>query len=60
MDGSSVLSTWGLDLVFLLDLFVILPLLHFVDLLMYFNFGKGSFHELVICIIFPFNPMFGV
>jgi hypothetical protein len=41
MDGSSVLSTKGLDLGFLLGLFVILPLLHFVDLLMYFIFGKG-------------------
>jgi hypothetical protein len=41
MDGSSVLSTLGLDLGFLFDLFVILPLLHFVDLLMYFIFGKG-------------------
>jgi hypothetical protein len=41
MDGSSVLSTWGLDLGFLYDLFVIPPLLYFVDLLMYFNFGKG-------------------
>jgi hypothetical protein len=41
MDGSSVVSTWGLDLGFLLGLFVILPLLYFVDLLMYFNFGKG-------------------
>jgi hypothetical protein len=36
-----MLSTWGLDLGFLLGLFVILPLLHFVVLLMYFNFGKG-------------------
>jgi hypothetical protein len=41
MDGSSVLSTWGLDLGFLLSLFGILPLLHFVGLLMYFNFGKS-------------------
>jgi hypothetical protein len=41
MDGSRVLSTWEFDLRFLLGLFVILPLLHFVDLLMYFNFGKG-------------------
>jgi hypothetical protein len=36
-----VLSTWGLDLGFLWGLFVILPLLYFVDILMYFNFGKG-------------------
>jgi hypothetical protein len=36
-----VLSTWGLDLGFLLDLFVIPFLLHFVDILMYSNFGKG-------------------
>jgi hypothetical protein len=31
----------GDDFRFLWDLFVILPLLYFVDILMYFNFGKG-------------------
>jgi hypothetical protein len=41
MNGSSVLSTWGLDLGFLLGLFAILFLLHFVGTLMYSNFGKG-------------------
>jgi hypothetical protein len=41
MDCPSVLSTWGLDLGFLLGLFVILYLLHFVGTLMYSNFGKG-------------------
>jgi hypothetical protein len=40
MDCSRVLSTWRLDLGFLWDLFVISPLLNFVDMLMYFNFGK--------------------
>jgi hypothetical protein len=44
---------------FLWDLFVILPLLYFVDILMYFNFGKwfksciGHLHS------FPFNSMLG-
>jgi hypothetical protein len=41
MDCPSVLSTWGLDLGFLLGLLVILYLLHFVGTLMYSNFGKG-------------------
>jgi hypothetical protein len=36
-----VLSTWGLDLGFLLGLFVIVSLLHFVDTFLYSNFGKG-------------------
>jgi hypothetical protein len=36
-----VLSTWGLDLGFLQDLFVIPPLLYFVDMIMYFNFVEG-------------------
>jgi multisubunit Na+/H+ antiporter MnhF subunit len=41
MDCPSALSTWGLDLGFLLGLFAILSLLHFVGTLMYSKFGKG-------------------
>jgi hypothetical protein len=38
---SIVLSSWGLNLGVLWDLFGINPLLFLVDIEMYFNFGKG-------------------
>jgi hypothetical protein len=59
MDCSRVLSTWGLDLGFLCGLFVILPLLYFVYILRYFNFGKGlkSLNDQFISL--HTNPMLG-
>jgi hypothetical protein len=42
LNGSSVLPTWWIVLGFLLGLFVMPSLIHFVDLVIYFIFGKGS------------------
>jgi hypothetical protein len=39
VSDSLVFSTWGLILRSLRDLFVRFPLLNFVDMLMYLNFG---------------------
>jgi hypothetical protein len=54
-----VLSTLVLDLGFLWDLFVIPPLLYLVDVLMYFNFGKGFKSWIGNLHSFPLNPMLG-
>jgi hypothetical protein len=59
MDCSMVLSSWGPDLGLLLDLFIIPPLLYFVDILMYSNFGKGFKSWIGHLHSFPFIPMFG-